>query len=368
MLNPDLLQLSQNVLLISFGISLVVGWVLQKSNFCSMGSLSDMFLMGSFTRMRQWVFACAIAILGVGAMSSLGLILIQDTIYTSTKLLWASILFGSILFGFGMVLASGCGAKNITRFANGNLKSLIVLLVMGFFSQMTLRGIFGVIRVTTFDKLVIQLPTSQDLPHLISYWFNLDHEQLGPFIYVAFAGLMTVWSLSSKNFRSWKLIYPSVVIGAALIGLFYVSGHLGYIEENPATLEPLYLTTNSGKIEAMSLVAPMAYLLDYLEFFSDKSKTLTFGVVVLLGIFAGSFLTALFSKEFKWQGFYGVEDLANHLLGAALMGIGGVTAIGCTFGQGLSGFATLSLGSMIAVCGLVIGSYLALTYLQSKDL
>jgi uncharacterized membrane protein YedE/YeeE len=127
-------------------------------------------------------------------------------------------------------------------------------------------------------------------------------------------------------------------------------------------LEEAFLATNSQRMESFSFVAPYAYLIDYLIFFSDQSKALSFGVVVALGVIAGSGVAALITGTFRWEGFRGVEDTANHLVGAALMGVGGVTAMGCTVGQGLSGLSTLSLGSFLAVAAIIGGAVLALRW------
>ena len=115
-------------------------------------------------------------------------------------------------------------------------------------------------------------------------------------------------------------------------------------------------------MESFSFVAPLAYVLDGLLFFSDTSKRLTQGMVVVPGVIAGSAVMALATRSFRWEGFRGVEDTANHLLGGVLMGVGGVAALGCTVGQGLSGLSTLSLGSFIAVAAIVAGAVAALRW------
>ena len=137
---------------------------------------------------------------------------------------------------------------------------------------------------------------------------------------------------------------------------------LGFVAEHPETLEAVYLASNSGRMESLTFVAPMAYTIDWLIFFSDKSKVLTFGVVTVFGVVAGSFLCALIERSFRWEGFRDTRDTALHLVGAALMGVGGVTALGCTVGQGLSGLSTLSLLSAIAVAGIVGGAVLGFKF------
>jgi hypothetical protein len=141
-----------------------------------------------------------------------------------------------------------------------------------------------------------------------------------------------------------------------------VSGHIGYVSEDPNTLEELFVASNSGRMESLSFVAPYAYTLDWLMMFSDKSKVLTIGTVSVIGVIAGAASYALASRTFRWEGFGNAEDVANHMVGGILMGAGGVTALGCTVGQGLSGVSTLAIGSFIAFTAIIVGAMLAFKY------
>ena len=151
-------------------------------------------------------------------------------------------------------------------------------------------------------------------------------------------------------------------MGVTVIAGWYATGHVGFIAEHPESLEAAWVSTNSGRPESLSFTAPPAYLLELLGFWSDKSKFVTFGVASVVGVLVGAAAMALMTKTFRWEGFASVEDLSNHLIGAALMGFGGVTALGCTVGQGLSGMSTLALGSFITVAAIVVGCRAALAY------
>lgn len=153
-----------------------------------------------------------------------------------------------------------------------------------------------------------------------------------------------------------------LVIGAIVIGGWYVSGHLGY-GENPETLEVGYFATNTRTIESLSFVAPLAFGLELLMLWTDKSLHLSFGIATALGVVLGSATWALATRSFRWEGFASLQDLRSQLFGAVLMGFGGVTAMGCTVGQGLTGVSTLALGSFIALAGIVAGSALTLRYI-----
>ena len=153
-----------------------------------------------------------------------------------------------------------------------------------------------------------------------------------------------------------------VGLGAIIVGVWYVSGHIGHVLEHPQTLEDVYVRTNSGRMESFSFVAPVAYTFDYLMFFSDSSKVLTIGIAAVIGVIAGSAVHSLLSGRFRWEGFRDTEDTANHLVGAALMGFGGVTALGCTIGQGLSGVSTLAAGSYLAWASIIGGAIIGVRY------
>ena len=360
----DIFQLKQYVLLATFAISFILGFGMQRTQFCSMGAISDVFVMQSWVRAKQWGVALGIAILGTSLLYSFSLIDIHQTIYTNPKFLWLSHITGGILFGFGMAIASGCGAKNLVRLGSGNLKSLVVLIVMGIFAQMTLRGVFGVLRVSSVDRVFVELKTHQDIPSILSAWLGVHELTLSIVLSSLFAIVLFFFAFRDKIFRKEGQWWISVLVGFAIIGFWWVSGNLGFIPEDPNTLEPVFLASNSGRMESASLVAPIAYWLDYLTLFSDTSKTISFAMVIALGIVIGSLISSLLSGQWRLQGFGNTQDLVNHLVGGACMGVGGITALGCTFGQGLSAMSTLALSSFITVPGFILGVFLGLRYLE----
>ena len=164
----DISSLSKSVLLATFVITFLLGAVMQKTGFCSMGAVSDIFIMSSWGRLKQWFLAIGVAIVGFALMSYFGLIDPLKSMYTGSKFLWLSTIVGSMLFGFGMVLASGCGSKTLVRIGGGNLKSIVVFMVLGLSAYMTMKGFLGVIRINTLDSVFIALNTPQDLPSILS--------------------------------------------------------------------------------------------------------------------------------------------------------------------------------------------------------
>jgi hypothetical protein len=88
----------------------------------------------------------------------------------------------------------------------------------------------------------------------------------------------------------------------------------------------------------------------------------TFGVMLVLGVLIGSHASARLRGEFKLEGFESPRDFGRHVLGAVMMGFGGVTALGCSIGNGVTGLAWLSSGAILAVAGISGGAWLALRW------
>jgi uncharacterized protein len=360
--SPDVVALTSHVLWAALALSIAFGAIAQKTHFCTMGAVSDIVNMGDWSRMRMWVLAIAVAMLGFNGMVALGWLDAGKTIYAAPRLSWLSALVGGLLFGFGMVLASGCGSKTLVRVGSGNLKSLVVFLVLGVAAFATIKGIAAVARVATVDQVAVVLPSGQDLPSLLATSFGVAKKSLALWLGGGLAAVLMAWALKSRQGRSADVLLGGLGSGAVVAALWFVSGRWGYLAEHPETLQEAFLATNSQRMESLSFVAPVAYTLDWLLFFSDKSKALTIGIVSVLGVVLGSAAVALATRTFRWEGFANAEDTANHLIGAVLMGVGGVTALGCTVGQGLSGISTLALGSFIALAAIIAGAVLALRY------
>ena len=358
----DLRNLAGYVLWAAFGLAVVFGALAHRTRFCTMGAIADVVNMGDWTRVRMWTLAIAIATFGFNFMVGLGWIEARQSIYAGTRLLWLSSVVGGILFGFGMVLASGCGSKNLVRLGGGSLKALVTVLVLGVAAFATMRGVTAVLRVNSVESIYLELPKGQDLPSLWSASTGVATPMLAVAIGAAVALLLVAWVLSRPEGRSLEVWLGGAGIGTVVAATWWVSGRMGYVPEDPNTLEPAFLSTNSRRMESLSMVAPVGYTLDWLLFFSDKAKVLTLGIVSVIGVAVGAFAASITDRSFRWEGFGNVEDLANHLVGAVLMGVGGVVAMGCTIGQGVSGVSTLSLGSLLALVAIVGGAVLALRY------
>ncbi len=340
----------------AFALAFVFGATGNRTNFCTMGAVSDVVNMGDWNRMRMWLLAIAVAILGTSALSLAGLVDLSKTLYTSPNFAWLSYLFGGFLFGAGMVLGSGCGSKTLIRLGSGNLKSFIVFIMLAITAYMTLKGVLGVFRVSAIDPVAITLSTSQDLPSVLAKAWSVDRKAMLGALAAVFGGGLLVFVFKSREFRTFDNILGGVVVGLVVVAGWYLSGHLGYLAEDPQTLEERFVATNSGRMESFSFVAPQAYLLELLMLWSDKSRVVTMGIASVLGMFAGSLAYALATKTFRVESFRDAEDLLNHVAGGMLMGFGGVLALGCTIGQGLSGLSTLAIGSVLVFFAIIAGA------------
>jgi uncharacterized membrane protein YedE/YeeE len=339
----------------AFALAFIFGAVGNKTNFCTMGAVSDWVNMGDTSRMRMWLLAMAVALLGSSALEAAGLVDLSKSIYPGPNFTWLSYLVGGFLFGFGMTLGSGCGSKTLIRVGTGNLKSLVVYVFLGIAAYMTLRGLFGAFRVGVLEKATIVLPQGQDLPSLLG---------LPPTILAAvIGGGMLAFVYASRAFRSsFDYTLGGVVTGLVVVGGWYVSGVIGHVAEDPTTLQEAFVATNTGRMESFSFVSPMAFTLEYLMFWTDKSRIVTYGIASALGVIAGSAAYALATRTFRWEGFRDAEDTATHVVGGILMGFGGITALGCTIGQAIAGFSTLALGSILTFVAIVAGSATAMKY------
>ena len=358
----DVARLATQVLWIGFALGVLFGAIAQRTHFCTMGAVADVVNMGDWSRARMWALAIGTAMIAFAAMTALGWIDPAKTFYTAPKLVWLSNIVGGLMFGFGMVLASGCGSKTLVRVGAGNLKSLVVFVVLGLSAFATLRGITAVLRVNTIDTVAATLATSQTLPAIAAPALGWSKGAAALALGLVIGGVLVLWSIARAEGRSTDVLLGGFGIGAVVAAGWWLTGHLGYVAEDPKTLEEAFVATNSGRMESLTFVAPIAYTLDWLMFFSDKSKVLTFGIVTTVGVVVGSGAVALLDGSFRFEGFGSVEDTANHLVGAVLMGVGGVTAMGCTIGQGITGVSTLALGSFIALAGIVGGAVMALRY------
>lgn len=332
----------------------------QTSRFCVRGAIADWAVHGSRSRMAEWVLVVAVAAVGTQLLIALQGFDATRSLAWSNRFAWASYLVGGLLFGYGMVLAAGCPQRSLVKAGSGNLRAVVTLIVAGIAAQMTLRGVFSEARAKSVDALAVPLPGSQDVGSLLSATVPLPAATLRLAVLVLLLGLAAAWLWRRRHELSRVQWAAGVLIGLLVPAAYWLTGQVGYLPEHPETLEAAWLGTQSRRPEALTFTAPIAHTLDLLTYWSDRNTTASFGVLLTVGVLIGSHLSSRWRREFKLESFASREELRDHLLGGLLMGVGGVTAAGCSVGQGVTGLAMLSAGAALAVAGITAGALLAL--------
>lgn len=333
---------------LGFFVAMIFGGVANRTNFCTMGAVSDWVNMGSKGRLASWTLAMGIAIAGMQLLELAGIVDLSESIYRSASFGLGGYIIGGLLFGVGMTLGGGCGQRSLVRLGSGNLKSLVVVLVMGFTAYMTLRGILGLVRLELFEPLSLDLTShgidDQGLPSIIAHFTGWDKPRLLRGVVAAIVAMaLILWSFKQSALRENKdNILGGIVVGLAIIAAWFITAVIGADDFDPVPME------------GMSFIAPTGNTLSFLMTYTGS--VINFGIAVVFGVIVGSFIYALASRSFSIETFSQRNDMINHLLGGVLMGFGGVLSLGCTVGQGVSGLSTLALGSFIAVLSIIIGS------------
>jgi uncharacterized membrane protein YedE/YeeE len=339
---------------LGFVLAFIFGYVGNKTHFCTMGAVSDIVNMSHWDRMRAWLLAIAVAIIGTSVLVFSGNLDVSKTIYTGSNFYWLAALIGGLTFGVGMTLAGGCGQRTLVRLGGGNLKSIVVFLFMGYAALVTLSGIFGAFRVNVLqaEPVTVYLDGMQTLPALLGMATPQGVLSVGLAIGVA----LLLFVFLSKDFRANKdNILAGIVVGLIVVVGWYVTGRFGF-GEDPDTLEMVYLGTNSHLAESMTFVAPLGYTMNLWAYWTDTATIVTFGVASVFGVVIGSFVYGITHRTFRWESFNSPQDMFRHIIGAVLMGFGGVTALGCTIGQGVTGISTLAVSSFIVLAAIIAGA------------
>jgi len=336
---------------LGFFLALIFGYVANKTSFCTMGAVSDVVNMGEWGRMRAWLLAIAIAMLGTNLLVYFGYFDIAQTYYTRGTIYWFGALVGGLLFGVGMTLAGGCGQRTLVRLGGGNLKSVVVFMFLGYSALVTMNGVLripldSVLRAEVFT---FHLEGMQTLPAMMGMGDAVSHLSWA----VVLALIILAFVFSSKEFRENRdNVLAGIVVGLVVAAGWYVTGHLGFSENE--FMERTYVGTDSKLAESMTFVGPLAYTMDLWAYWRDKH--VTFGVASVFGVVTGSFICSVFNHSFRWEYFNTPQDMFRHIIGAVLMGFGGIAAMGCTIGQAVTGVSTLAISSFIVFFGIVAGA------------
>jgi len=365
----------------TFVIAVIMGAVVNKTNFCTMGAVSDMVNMGDYGRFRAWLLAIAVAMLGVTGLEYLGMVELNSTFppYRNGQLVFGENIIGGFLFGIGMTFASGCGNKTLIRIGGGNLKSVLVFIIIALIAWYMInpfpgsdKTLFSVLFYDWIRPMSADLAGQQDIGAVIS----AENTSMARLIAGGLIGLMLlVLIFRSADFRSSRdNILGGVVVGLVILAAWYTSSNIAVNADDTLYSMSDYYSEwdmlaedDAGKPERGSAVAaqsftfinPIGQSYGVVQSGFDRAMV-NFGLVSVIGVILGSLLWSLISRSFRIEWFVDMKDFINHLVGATLMGFGGVLAMGCTIGQGITGVSTLAIGSILTFFSIVFGSALTM--------
>jgi uncharacterized protein len=322
-------------------VGLIYGSVGLLSDFCMMSGLRGWWAEGDGRLIRTYALAMGIAIAASQLLVARGLVDLGKSIYLQPSFSAPVMFFGGLLFGYGMVLSNGCGARALVLLGRGNLRSFVVVIVLGIFAEMTLKGLIAPARIAAVQLTQLTVKASS-LPAVLSS-AGLSASLSRGLAASLIAAALIIFALAHAPFRR----SPGQVVAGILVGLliaagWYATGALGADDFNPVP------------VASLTFIAPIADSLQYVML--STGSTLSFGIATIGGVFAGSLATALATGRFRLEGYRSPQHMLRSAGGAALMGIGGVMALGCSVGQGLTGLSTLALASFIAVAGILLGA------------
>ncbi|MCB8823504.1 YeeE/YedE family protein [Microvirga rosea] len=335
---------------LGFAAGLTLGMIARHGRFCTLGAIEDAVYAGDTKRLRAWGLAIAIAMVGTHLLGTFTDFELSRSIYVSSRFEWAGAVVGGLMFGLGMALVGTCGFGTLLRLGGGDLKALWTFLVIAISAYMAMRGVTGLLRVRLLDPLALNLSPSPsqtigDLMHLSRAGNRL--------LVAAIAVGLLAFVLADRAFRrARKLIVTGSAIGALVIVGWWITGVLGQ--------DPF----EQRRVESFTFVAPLGETLIYAMLASGVP--LDFSVGSVLGVVGGAFAAARIAGDFRWEAPDDVRETKRHLLGAFLMGTGGVAALGCTIGQGVTGVSTLSVGSILAIISILIGARSGLYWLVER--
>jgi uncharacterized membrane protein YedE/YeeE len=321
-------------------IGLAYGAVGLLSGFCLLSSLRGWWADGDSRLVRTFALALAVAVIATQSLAGSGVIDLSKSVYLQPSFSVPLMFGGGLLFGYGMVLANGCGSRALVLLGRGNLRSFVVVIVLGMTAQMTLRGLIAPTRVALLQASTIR-PAHLTLPELLST--SAGGLSARVIAATAISAALIIFAFAHAPFRrAGGQIAAGIAVGLLVTAGWFATGCLGADDFNPAA------------VTSLTFIAPVVDTVQYVML--STGLTLNFGIAMVSGVFAGSLLTALVTRRFRLEGYTSPQHMLRSISGAALMGSGGAMALGCSIGQGLTGISTLALSSFAAAAGILLGT------------
>lgn len=323
---------------------LALGLASRMGRFCTLGAIEDMLYGGCGTRMRMWGLAIGVAITGSFALMGLGLFDPAASFYLTLAWSPAASIFGGLLFGYGMAIAGNCGFGALARLGGGDIRSLLIVLVMGIFALITMSGPLASLRLRVFPQSTAT--NLEGIAHTIAGLAGISVPLVGMVIGVATicAVMLNPTFRHDKRSVVWAMV-AGVAVVSAWAGTWFVNQY-GFAET---------------PVVAHTFTAPVGQTMLYAMLSSGME--LSFGVGSVAGVLLGAFIGSQLRGRFKWEACDDPRELRRQILGAALMGIGAVIAVGCSIGQGLSAFSLLAFSAPVTLAAIVAGAALGLRQL-----
>jgi hypothetical protein len=330
-------------------VGATIGFAARYAKLCSFGAIEDALMGADTRRLRVFALALGIAIFGTQALVVAGLLDLSLTSYAPPALPMLAVALGGVMFGLGMALVGTCGFGSLVRLGNGDLRSLVVVLIFGAAAYATLRGFLAAPRIDYLEALALPMPDAAraELGSLLSLAFGADVRAIVALV----LGVALCWlAIGDRRLRRTpRLMAAGFVLGVAVVAGWLVTTMAS--DEFAAAPRPQSLTFVStvGKTIYAGVFHPAG--------FAD------FGVASVLGVVIGSFVAGLINGEWRWEAFDDDREMRRHIAGAVLMGVGGILAGGCTIGQGMTAGSVLSLSWPFAIGGIVVGARLGIAIL-----
>ncbi len=327
----------------------VLGFVARKNFFCTLSALEQYWYADNSAGVRTWVLATAVAIVLTQFLIFSGSFNPTESFYLSPDFGWLGAIIGGLCFGFGMALVGTCGFGALVRLGGGSLKSLMAVMVLGLTALSTQRGLLALGRTEYIDRFQLDLSFAgdQSLPSLAS---ALSGANLEVPVTIVLVAILLYWIFRDKSFRRNKTgILTGMIVGGVVSAGWWITAFFAN-----HSFEPV-------QVESTSFVTPIADII--MQFGISTGSGPDYGVGMVLGLVLGSAIAARRADNVRWEACDDARELSRHIVGASLMGFGGVLALGCTIGQGISAASLLALSVPVSIGSILLGARIGLAWL-----
>jgi len=323
---------------------IALGLAARMGRFCTLGAIEDVLYSSDDRRLRMWALAIGVAILTTHGAVALGLFDLAEAAYLDRVWNPAGTIIGGLIFGYGMAMSGNCGYGALARLGGGDLRSFVIVIVMGLSAYFVMSGPLAHARVWLFP-VIERASQPQGFSQALA-GFGVPEGLTG----LAFGLAIVALGLGSAAMRA----SPKHIFWGTIVGLAVTSGWVG-----------TYWVTHTGfeaeLIETHSFVAPIGDTILYTM--TASGTALSFSVGSVFGVMVGAALGSYSRGHFRWEACDDPRELRRQIGGAALMGPGAILAVGCSVGQGLSAFSTLAYSAPVAFAAIFAGAWLGLRHL-----